>query len=178
MTITHIKSRASQRGAVLVTGLIILAILLLLSAGAVMVSNTQFKVSGNMQFQTLAMSNAENTLATAENWLQIPGNAINAGFITAGTAGLYPTTAPIDPLTMTWDDTTSIKIDGAGNQRYAIELYMPDRTPPTSSVAQCNAYGQTAPCPKVNLYRVSARGISALGAAKIVQSLYAVRTTN
>jgi Tfp pilus assembly protein PilX len=163
---------------VLITGLIILAILLLLSASAVMVSNTQFKVAGNMQFQSLAISNAENAIAAAENWLNIEGNISNAGFTAAGTAGLYPVTAPIDPLTMTWDDNTSIPADGDPNKRYAIELYMTDRTPPTSSIAQCNAYGQAAPCPKVNLYRISARGVSTLGATKIVQSLYAVRLGN
>ena len=47
-----------------------------------------------------------------------------------------------------------------------------------ASAAMCNPYNQTAPCPKVNLYRISARGVSTLGATKIVQSLYAVRLNN
>jgi len=175
---TRIKSRANQRGAALVTGLIILAILLLLGASAVMVSNTQFKVAGNMQFQNLAVTRADSATASAENWLNTEPNINNAGFTTAGTPGLYPPTAPIDPLTMTWNDNTSINVDGTGYQRYTIELYLPDRTPPTSSFAQCNSYGQTAPCSKVNLYRITGRGVSTLGATKIVQSLYAVRLNN
>ena len=184
MTITRITSRANQRGAVLVTGLIILAILLLLSASAVMVSNTQFKVAGNMQFQNLAMSNAENAIASAENWLNTPPNINDPGFVAAGTAGLYPAVVPPPPYPFDlfdatqWTDANSIKPPGTENQRYAIELYMADRTPPTSSAAMCNPYNQTAPCPKVNLYRISARGVSTLGATKIVQSLYAVRLNN
>lgn len=176
MTITHFNSRAKQSGAVLITGLIILAVLLLLSASAVMLSNTQFKVAGNMQFQNLAMSGAESAIATAENWLNENYNA--TGFSTAGTPGLYPANTSIDPLTMQWNDTTSINVDAAGNSRYAIELYMVNRAPPTNSIVTCNPYGMTAPCPKVNLYRISARGISALGATKIVQSFYAVRVNN
>ena len=76
---------------------------------------------------------------------------------------------------MTWNDTNSVKVNNNDNQRYLIELYMPARRPPTASVQQCNTYGAVAPCPQVNVYRVSARGTSRLGATKIVQSLYAVR---
>ena len=164
----------AQRGASLVVGLVVLGALLLLSLGAITVANTQFKVSGNMQFQNLALTNAESAIATAENWLNT--NYANPAFDTLSQPGLYPATNPIDPLTMTWDDSTSIKLDAAGTQRYAIELYMPSRRPPTSSVSQCNTYGAVAPCSQVNLYRVSARGASTLGAAKVVQTIYAVRT--
>lgn len=172
----HIGSRSAQKGAVLITGLIILGVLLVLAASAVMVSNTQVRIAGNMQQQNTAMTGAESAIATAENWLNT--NYDHAGFTSGGQPGLYPAGTPVDALTMTWNDTTSIKLDAEGNQRYVIELYMPARTPPTSSVAQCNTYGMVAPCPKVNLYRISSRGVSNLGTAKIVQSMYAVRTTN
>jgi hypothetical protein len=76
---------------------------------------------------------------------------------------------------MQWDDSTSIKIDSAGAQRYVIELYMPGRRLPTSSAAQCNTYGAVAPCTQVNLFRVTARGTSTLGSTSIVQTVFAVR---
>jgi Tfp pilus assembly protein PilX len=174
MAASCMRSRAKQRGAVLITGLIILGVLLLLGASAVTMSNTQFKLAGNLQFHNLALSDAESAVAAAESWLNI--NFADPGFSSVGQPGLYPAGTAIDPFTMKWDDTTSVKVDPDGNQRYAIELYMPGRTLPTSSVAQCNTYGTVAPCPKVNLYRISARGASRLGATKIVQSLYAVRT--
>lgn len=164
----------AQQGAVLVVGLVILGVLLLLSAGAVMVANTQFKASGNQQYRNLALANAESAIATAENWLNT--NASSAAFVSGGTAGLYPANALVDAASMQWDDSTSIKVDPAGTQRYAIELYMPARRPPTSSVAQCNTYGAIAPCTLVNLYRISARGTSALGSTSVVQTIYAVRT--
>ena len=164
-----------QRGAVLITGLIILALLMLISASAVMMANTQFKVAGNSQFQNLAMSDAENAVASAENWLN--ANSANAAFGTADMPGTYPYQTTIDPLTMTWNDSNSVRLDAAGNQRYTIELYMAGRTLPTNSVGQCNSYGMVAPCPKVNLYRITGRGVSRAGATSIVQSFYALRAT-
>lgn len=170
------STKRRQRGAVLVTALIILGVLMLLGVSAVMIARTQLKLAGNTQFYNLAMSDAESAVAVAENWLN--ANYADAGFAgTTAKTGIYPAGTSIDPLTMRWDDSNSIKLDDAGNQRYVIELYMPSRTPPTTSVVQCGAYGAVAACPRVNLYRISARGLSRLGATKIVQSIYAVRTT-
>ncbi len=164
----------SQRGATLIVGLVILGVLLLLSAGAVMVANTQTKVSGNVQQRSLAVANAESAISVAENWLNT--NAADSGFGALSVPGLYPSTSLVDALSMPWNDSTSIAVPNTnGNQRYAIELYMPLRRPPTSSVAQCNTYGATAPCTQVNLFRVTARGVSASGATSTVQTIYAVR---
>lgn len=165
-----------QKGAALVTSLVILGLLLLIGVSAVIVSNTQFKIAGNLQFQNIAMSDAESALATAENWL--PANYTHQGFAESGTPGLYPLGTAPDALSMKWDDTNSIKADAEGNQRYMIELYLAGRTLPSNSVVQCNTYGMSAPCPKVNVYRISTRGVSRVGATRIVQSLYALRTSN
>ena len=167
---------AHQRGMSLVMSLIVLGVLVMMGVSAVIVANTQFRMAGNLQFQTAAMSDAESALAVAENWL--PANFADQAFAQAGTPGLYPTGTAPDPGTMTWDDTSSIKVDAAGNQRYMIELYLAGRTLPSNSVLQCSNYGTTAPCPKVNIYRVTTRGVSRLGATRVVQSLFAVRTAS
>lgn len=169
-----ISSRES--GASLVTALIVLGVLALMGISGVMIANTQFKMAGNLQFQTAAMSDAESAVAVAENWL--PTNFANSAFMQPGTPGLYPPGTSPDPMTMTWDDATSISVDAAGNQRYMIELHLPARTLPSNSVVQCNAYGTSAPCPKVNVYRISGRGVSRAGATRLVQSYFAVRTSN
>ena len=165
-----------QTGASLVTSLIILGVLALMGISGVLIANTQFKMAGNLQFQTAAMADAESALAVAESWL--PENYTHQGFAQSGTRGLYPLGTAPDPVTMTWDDTTSISVDAAGNQRYMIELYLAGRTLPTNSVVQCNTYGTSAPCPKVNIYRISSRGVSRAGATRLVQSFFAVRTSN
>ena len=168
-------SRARSRGAALVTSLIVLGVLMLMGVSAFILSKTQFKLAGNVQFQTLALTDAENALSQAELWINTHAN--DDAFIKGGTAGIYPkNTAPADPLSATWDDTTSVKVNGNDNQRYMIELYIDNRVLPTASVAnQCsNNYGSPGPCPAVNVYRITTRGTSRLGAAKIVQSLYAL----
>ena len=164
-----------QSGVSLVTALIIVAVLGMMGVAGVMIANTQFRMAGNLQFQSAAMSDAESALATAENWL--PTNFANEGFARAGTPGLYPAGSAPDPLTTAWDDRTSVRVDAAGNQRYMIELYLAGRTLPTNSVVQCNSYGTNAPCPKVNVYRILSRGVSRGGATRLIESYFAVRTS-
>jgi Tfp pilus assembly protein PilX len=169
------RLRQRSRGAALVTSLIVLGVLMLMGVSAYVLSKTQFKLAGNVQFQTLALTDAENALSQAELWINTHAN--DDAFTKGGTPGIYPkNTAPADPLTATWDDTTSVKVDADGNQRYMIELYIDNRVLPTASIANLcnNTYGAPGPCPAVNVYRITTRGASRLGAAKIVQSLYAL----
>ncbi len=62
-----------------------------------------------------------------------------------------------------------------GSQRYMIELVIADRVLPSNSIGNCNVYGMSGPCPRVNVYRLTARGTSILGTTKVVQSVYTVR---
>ena len=165
-------TRSTQRGASLVTALVLLAALSLIGAAGVMIANSQFKMASNLQFQSAAMTDAESALAVAENWL--PDNSTHQGFADGTVAGLYPFGVTPDPMNMKWDDTNSIRVDAAGNQRYLVE-HLGARTIPSNSVTQCGGYGSAAPCAKVNLYRVSTRGESRQGATRIVQSLFTVR---
>lgn len=167
-------SRTRQTGASLVISLIMLAMLMLIGISAMVVSTDQFKMAGNMQFQQLAQNNAESALAEGENWVST--NFSNAGFATRTAGGLYPFggTSPV-PNTMVWDNTTSISLNAAGSQRYMIEKIVDGRVLPSNSVSSCNLYGLAAPCPKVNVYRITARGTSILGAAQMVESVFAVR---
>ena len=72
-----------QQGASLITSLILLGVLALMGVAGVMIANTQFKIAGNLQFQSAAMSDAESALAVAENWL--PANFAHQGFADSGT---------------------------------------------------------------------------------------------
>jgi type IV pilus assembly protein PilX len=166
-------SSIRQHGASLVVTLVMLVVLMLMGVSAIVVSNTQFRMAANLQFQNLAMNNAESALAQAENW--VATNFSNPGFTTRVSGGLYPVGTAPDAYTMTWDDSTSVGVDVFGGQRYTIELLVENRVLPSNSIGNCNVYGQSAPCPRVNVYRLTSRGASILGAVKLVQSIFAVR---
>lgn len=165
-----------QAGSSLVVSMIMLVVLMLMGVGAMVMSNTQYRMAGNLQFLSLASSNADSALAQAENWLatSYEDNRLQTGGRVAG--GMYPKgTAVPDPSTVTWDDTNSEKVDASGTQRYMIEVIDTGRNMAKGSARQCNPYIPVPPCNYANIYRVTARGTSARGAVSVVQSIFAVR---
>lgn len=169
----------TQRGSTLVISMIILIVLMLLGVTAMVTSNTAFKLAGNLQFENNAMNSAEAVLSEVENWLKvgiIDYNHVDffaAPPVTASTTGRYPKNSGVDPANMTWNDTNSAV---AGQGRYIIELMSTSNILIGSSVT---VGGQPSyACNKVNTYRITARGASARGAAKLVQSYFSVLTTS
>lgn len=154
-------------------------------------SDTQYKLAGNLQFENVAMNNAETAIAEAENWLATGTNSQHAGLISdacnsRSVGYLYPlnnTVAPPapclasytvpgnDPLTMIWDNSNSIQAV-ASDQRYIIELLSTNNILVGSSVASGGR--SSSGCKQVNTYRITSRGVSARGASKFVQSYYSV----
>jgi type IV pilus assembly protein PilX len=172
--------RRTQRGATLVVALLVMVLIMMIGITAVTVSKTQFTLAGNLQFEDAAMNNAEAALAAGEAWLNAStDNYNNAGFTSAGYLNnatrvnyLYPSNVTVDPLTMTWSDSNSFAIAGTdGKQRYYIQqLTINNSLGGTDlSIRQGSFLSQ-----KVNTYVITARGESARGAVKFVQSNYSV----
>lgn len=168
-----------QRGAssLFVTVVLVLVVMLLAVTAAVL-SNTQFKLAGNLQFENVAFNLAEGALAQAENWLATGTNGKNAGFTTRSTATpqLYPidylATNNIDPLTMTWSDSNSVAVGGNDNQRYLIEKYGKDNQPLGTGI-ETGGRPLTG-CQKVDVFRISTRGATTKGTTKLVRTTYSV----
>ena len=170
----RIHSPLKQAGSSLVVSMIMLVVLMLMGVGAMVVSNTQYRMAGNLQFQNLASTNADSGLAQAENWLAT--NFENTKLITRVAGGFYPQGSAVpNPYNMSWDDTNSEKVDASGAQRYMVEVVSTNRNISKGSYKPCDPYTSPTPCGYVNLYRVTARGSSARGAVNVVQSIYAVR---
>lgn len=166
--------RSRQEGATLVIALLVLVLIMMIGITAVSVSNTQYKLAGNLQFEDGAMNNAETAVSVAENWLSTGTNYKNAGFTTydsINTPQLYPLGASNDPLAITWSDANSI-IVGSNWQRYQIQLLSTSNQLMGSNAAA----GRQASgvCNKVNTYLVTGRGQTNRGATKLVQSFYSV----
>ncbi len=176
------RNISRQKGATLVIALLILVLIMMIGITAVSTSNTQYKLAGNLQFEDGALNNAEAAVAAAENWLMTSTSAVppaphylDAGFTTAGaTTGLLTIAASSAPLTMTWNDSTSISVGGNNAQRYIIQLLSTNNLLTGSSAAVGRQ--AAAVCNKVNTYLITGRGTSARGANKFVQSYYSVQS--
>jgi Tfp pilus assembly protein PilX len=151
---------------------------MLLGVTAMMVSDTQYKLAGNLQFEDAALNNAEAAVTTAESWLSSSTGGIanirNAGFTTydsAATAHLYPTGTAPDPLTLSWSDSNSVQVGDTG-KRYFIELVSVNSRLLGSS--QAIGGRSSAGCNQTNTYLINARGTSSRGATKFIQSYFSV----
>lgn len=181
-----------QRGATLVIALLVLVLIMMIGITAVSTSDTQFKLAGNVQFEDSALNNAETAVSEAERWLSTAANFSNPAFTAidpatspdpgpdAATPQLLPRTtvdsvraARVDrPFSMTWADTNSLAVGGNTAQRYYIELMSLNNRLQGSS--QRVGGRSSSGCNQVNTYLITARGVSARGATKFVQSYYSV----
>jgi len=168
-----------QRGAssLFITVILVLVVMLLAVTAAVL-SSTQFKLAGNLQYENIAFNLAEGALASAENWLSTGTYAKKKGFTSYGTDDpALPHIYPIghltaNPLTMTWTDSNSLQIDADGAQRYLIEKYGADNQPLGTGL---DSGGRPLTgCQKVDVFRITTRGTSAKGTVKFVQTTYSV----
>lgn len=178
---THGSTR--QRGISLVTTLVMMVAVMVLGLSAILISKGEFVLSGNLQFQSASLNEAEATSVAAERWLATYGGkdvTVNyPGFATynSTTAGWqypigYMATNTVDPLSMTWSDSNS-KIPDPGtstSQRYLIEFLAQNKSliPVSLNIGGRAATG----CNNVNLYRIIARGTSGRGATRFIQSVY------
>ena len=175
----HSKSQSRQSGSTLVISMIILILIMMMGITAMMSSDTQFKLSGNLQFEDTAMNNAETAITAAEALLASSGYCASGGFTTYSSAKpeQYPSTASLTPLTMTWGDTNSMQVIADSqkfdSQRYLIQLISKNVSLNTSGLGTGGR--SSAPPNLVNTYLITARGTSARGSIKFIQSYYKVR---
>ena len=157
----------SQQGAALIMSLVILMVLTILGIASMNTSNLQLLMTGNAQYQTVALSQAELTIRVAESLL----DDVIAGTETIPANGYYNVTpgndTPIDLSDFTWDATTSV--EAAGNSNYIIE-YTGNKILPPESMAWRQMQGIDGD--SVYVFRITARSPAGRGAMRYVQSIY------
>lgn len=178
--------RSSERGSTLVISLIILIVLMLLGVMTMNTSDTQYKLAGNLQFEDVAMSNAEQAIGAAERWLENDA-AIKRATAAANSTVIEPSTAvsavSITPLAMTWTDsepspnpqsTPVTGLDGIPNdrQRYVIGFVSTAKAPGAPAQLKCPNIAQNYNC--VNTYLITGRGLGGRGATKLIQVYYSL----
>lgn len=164
----HYAVRNKQSGSTLIVSLIILILLMLLGVTAMSTSDTQYKLTGNLQFSNMAMNNAETAANAAEQWLES-----NAGSTPSANA---VATLP-NPLTgMVWTNSDSVAVvpGDPDSQRYVIG-YVSTYASPTAGVGlDCFNPSNEHNFDCVHTYQITARGQGGRGATKIIQTYYAV----
>jgi Tfp pilus assembly protein PilX len=161
---------ARQSGISLLIALVFLAGIMLIGMLTYTVSDTQYKQSGNQQFQAAALDSAEAAISIAETWLVSggkTGNRLNSAFDIGGTSsqGLYAPGTAFDPMVeANW--TNSVAIATNPPQQYIIQKTnagKPFSNPLNDQRTVSTTY---------NKYRIVARGTSAKGALRIVETSY------
>jgi type IV pilus assembly protein PilX len=157
----------NQSGSTLIISMIILILLMLLGVTAMNTSDTQYKLAGNLQFESLAMNNAEIAENAAEQWLE-------AHAATTPNPSTAVATLP-DPLSsaMTWTNADSVAA-ADDSHRYVIGFVSTNRSPLADASLECPDPTNMRNYDCVNTYLITARGLSNRGATKFVQAYYAV----
>ncbi len=166
----HILVPKYQSGVILILSLIILLVLTMLIVGSMNSTNTQVLMTGNTQYHTQALNDAETALRFAETTVDDFGKNVNAkpatGYYDLKTNNI----AAIDFTTFNWSPVTAAIHTGASrNSLYVIEYTGRVALKGASiSVTQNN----NVPGDNAHLYRITARSTAARGAIRLVQSVY------
>jgi Tfp pilus assembly protein PilX len=157
---------SKQCGATLVMALIVLVLIMMLGIAAVNTSNTQFKITANLQMEDTAFNNAELAVRSAENWLATNYQSTDF-FTTQATPGIMQSTATNSPLTMGWTDADSVPVNGSA--RYTIQLMSINNVSSGSSAVVGKQTVGATNCSKYDTYLITGFGTSARGAKKFIQ---------
>lgn len=167
-----------QKGATLLISLVLLVLIMLMGTTAMVTSDTQLKLSGNLQFEDVALNNAEIAIGKAESILSSAGSdyVSSPGFGTYSSASpeRYPMHMSVSPLTMQWDNSNSTIVND-DTQRYLVQLISKNVSLKPSDPTTGGA--PSIPSKTVHTFLVTARGTSARGAVKFIQSYVAVDAT-
>ncbi len=174
MKIAQLKFAAKQTGSTLIVTMIVLILIMLLGVAAINTSDMQYKLTGNLQFEEMAMNNAETAVNAAERWLET-------------VAATQPSASSVADLSswnksiesMTWDNSNSSAVVGAdgtanGKQRYVIAYVSTNASPLAGIGLNCFDPANEHNFDCVNTYVITGRGESGRGAVKFIQTYYAV----
>ena len=157
-----------QQGAALIMALVILVVLTLLGIGSMNTANLQILMTGNSQYQTVALSTAEQAVREAE--LLVDG--IVAGAAPPGKTDGYHNVAGGDPeidlSNFTWPANETADSAQAGSN-YIIE-YSGQKSLPPTTFKYIN--GNPIAGDNVYVFRITARTLASRGAVRLVQSIY------
>jgi type IV pilus assembly protein PilX len=165
----------AQRGATLVTVLILLLVMTLLGLVSMRSTLMDERMSANMRDRSLAFQAAEAALRAGED---IAATRITpaAGCVNGRCGFPVATAAPVWENDANWNTAPAVDFDDSGlvsDPQYIVEL-IADRVPPRGACTTTGDISETVCTGFERRYRITARSQDTGRARTIVQSIYAV----
>lgn len=156
-------NKSKQEGLALIMSLVILLVLTLLAVTSMNTSNLQILMTGNSQYQMIALNTAEDAINTAQKAVdELVNNS------TAITSGYYNTTVPLDIKNVNWDSGNVATIT-ATNSKYIVEFL---KTQELNSSSKAWRQDAGIVGDDVSVFRITARTPASRGAMRYVQAIY------
>jgi type IV pilus assembly protein PilX len=163
----------NQRGMVLVISLIMLMVLTMIGLSSTRISSLEVIMGVNTQNSVESLMLAEDSALAAEIKITEDFGGAPTINLSENTVDGFYLDSEIDLQTVDWSSLSheSVARTGHPDREYIVE-YIGPRTLPGSSLA----VGTGSTSEIRYLYRVSGRGDSERGSARVVQTIYALRT--
>lgn len=158
---------AHQQGLALVMSLVILLVLTLLGITAMNTSSLQILMTGNSQYQTTALNDAEDVMRTAEDLVSNFVGVAGATYPATGYYNIPSGDAAIDLASFDWADNA--KTISSGSSRYIIEF---TGTQELNSASKAWRQDQGIVGDDVSVFRITARTPSTRGAMRYLQAIF------
>ena len=153
--------RSPQRGAVMITTVILLILLTLSALAAMTMNGTQTRVATNSADNQVAYQTAEGALSAAAS--QLLAGTYSASEFAANTNGLYvfdATAAPVWASAAVWSRSEAVIQSFQGGSS-ATAHFVIEKLPPVSMPGQ-NMKAST------QIYRITARAVGASGRSPVI----------
>lgn len=164
----HKPNYRRQSGAALALSLMMMAVLTIIGVVSMNTTLLELLMAGNMQFQTRALINAENTLVAAEEVAK--SLDVLTDFNTTGRTTIF-TAGAQDPSELEWDADDSLE-SGSAQDRYIMEYAGAQRVKGSSASWDAGGGGDPG---TVQIIRVTAHSEGTKGTERMVQSVYIMK---
>lgn len=166
---TYHNLKTKQQGVALIMSLIILVILTLLGIGSMNTANLQILMTGNAQYQTVALNTSERVIREAEILVDGIVAGAPAPSKTDGYHDIDGGDSEVNLSNFTWPDNETADSANMANSKYIIE-YSGRKSLPPATFKYIN--GNPIAGDNVYVFRITARTRATRGAVRVVQSIY------
>jgi len=165
----NVANRSKQSGMAMFFSLVLLLLMTLIVLHSARTSNLELLIGNNAQNTAQALMRAEGSAVAGENLVELEyAGAPTIDFSLNAQDGVY-VEGEIDVNSVDWGDYAAERVGEGDSYREYIVEYLG----PVASTGGSLSVGTGAANSTVYLYRVSGRGESSRGGARVVQTIYA-----